>query len=78
MSDVLQCGRFIMGTLRESIDQMRAIPALWKHLADPIGDLKRIREDPDYNPWENPQWQVPFKKCCDTCECDLKIPETPE
>lgn len=58
-------------TLRESIERIRSIPAQWKHLADPIGDLQRIREDPDYNPWENPQYAEPFKPCCEACDCDV-------
>lgn len=60
-----------MSTLRESIERMRAIPAQWKHLADPIGDLRRIREDPFYDPWDDPQWAVPFKPCCEACDCDV-------
>jgi len=43
-------------TFRESIDRLRAIPALWKHLADPIGELHEIRYEPDYDPWLNPKW----------------------
>lgn len=58
-------------TLLESIERMRAIPAKWKHLADPIGELKRIREDPDYDPWANPQWQETFIPCCAECKCVL-------
>lgn len=64
-----------MSTLRESIEEMRAIPAKWKHLADPIGELKRIREDPDYNPWEDPKWAEPFKPCCANCNCLASITE---
>ncbi|HZE73147.1 MAG TPA: hypothetical protein VE135_26870 [Pyrinomonadaceae bacterium] len=30
-------------TLRESIDHLRAIPAKWKELDDPLGELKKIR-----------------------------------
>lgn len=45
-----------MGDLRDSIQRLRAIPALWKHLADPIGELARIRRDPDYNPYSDPKW----------------------
>lgn len=43
-------------TLRDSIERMRAIPALWKHLADPYGETHKIRDDPEYDPWLNPQW----------------------
>lgn len=60
-----------MSTLRESIERMRAIPAPWKHLADPIGDLQRIRDHPEYNPWAEPQWATPFVQCCDGCDCDV-------
>jgi hypothetical protein len=31
-------------TLRDSIEQLRAIPAKWKELDDPLGELKRIRQ----------------------------------
>lgn len=58
-------------TLRKSLERIRAIPAKWKHLADPVGEMKRIREDPDYNPWEKPQWAEPFETCCADCKCDL-------
>lgn len=58
-------------TLQESIVAMRAIPARWKHLDDPLGELKRIREDPDYNPWESPEWAVPFVPCCAKCKCEV-------
>lgn len=58
-------------TLRESIEALRAIPAKWKHLADPIGELKRMREDPDYNPWDNPKWQDPFVPCSPECNHSL-------
>lgn len=58
-------------TLRESINRLRAIPAKWKHLADPIGELKRIREDPEYDPWADPQWATRFVKCCEACKCDV-------
>lgn len=58
-------------SLRESIDRMRAIPAKWKHLAHPIADMQRIREDPDYDPWENPEYAVPFAPCCEACNCDV-------
>lgn len=37
-------------TLRESIEELRAIPATWKYLDDPVGELRRIREDPTYVP----------------------------
>ena len=62
-----------MGDLRESIERLRAIPAKWKHLADPIGELKRIRADPDYNPWARPRWAEPFAQCCDACNCRTEI-----
>jgi hypothetical protein len=58
-----------VGDLRDSLERIRAIPAKWKHLADPIGEIQRIREGPYYNPWEEPQWAVPFKKCCEACDC---------
>lgn len=60
-------------TLRESIEEMRAIPALWKHLADPVGDLNRIREELDYSPWADPQFATPFVPCCATCNCQARI-----
>lgn len=62
--------------LRESIERMRAIPAKWKHLADPIGDLQRIREDPFYDPWADPQWAIPFVPCCAACDCDVPTRST--
>lgn len=55
-------------TLRESIEKLRAIPAKWKHLADPIGELAKIRRDPNYNPWANPKWQTEFAPCAPTCD----------
>lgn len=58
-----------MGDLRDSIERIRAIPALWKHLADPVGDLQRIREEPYFDPWADPRWADPFKPCCAKCEC---------
>lgn len=60
-------------TLRESIQAMREIPAKWKHLADPLGELKRIRDDPYYNPWENPKWATPFEPCCAACDCKERL-----
>ena len=60
-------------TLRESIERMRAIPALWKHLAHPIQEMQRIREDPDYNPWAEPQFAARFAPCCAGCNCQERI-----
>lgn len=60
-----------MGDLRDSIERIRAIPAQWKHLADPIGDLTKIRCEPDFDPWDDPQWAVPFVACCAECKCDV-------
>jgi hypothetical protein len=31
-------------SLRDSIDELRSIPAKWKELDDPLGELRRIRE----------------------------------
>lgn len=58
-------------TLRESITRLRAIPAKWKHLADPIGEIMRIREDPEYDLWADPQWATQFMKCREACKCDV-------
>jgi hypothetical protein len=60
-----------MGDLRDSIERLRAIPAKWKHLADPIGDLAKIRYEPDFDPWDDPKWAVPFVPCCAECNCDV-------
>lgn len=57
--------------LREIIERIRAIPAKWKHLDDPVSEMKRIRADPDYDPWANPQWATPFVPCCASCNCDV-------
>lgn len=68
MSDKELSGR---ESLRESIDRMRAIPAKWKHLAHPIAEMQRIRADPDYDPWEKPEYAEPFAPCCEACNCDV-------
>mgnify|MGYP000872260413 CR=1 FL=1 len=34
-------------SLKKSIEELRAIPAKWKELDDPVGELKRIRYGPE-------------------------------
>jgi hypothetical protein len=40
-------------TLREAVEKLRAIPAKWKELEDPLDEVRRIREGlPPSEDWQ--------------------------
>ena len=44
-------------TLRDDIERLRAIPAAWKDLPDPLAELRKIRYG--YDPQGDPQDDTP-------------------
>jgi hypothetical protein len=58
-----------MTTLREDIEALRAIPAEWKRMADPLAELRKIRHgyDPEGDPCDDTEDQTRERALAGKC-----------